>query len=712
MDKETIDKSSMDKDEKFLATALERFKQCVEQTEDLRQDWLDDVKFANGEQWDDAILKERSNDKRPALTINKLPATYNQVVNEFRQNRPSIKVRPVDSLSDPDKADVINGLYRRIQNQGDYKTAVDEAFYYSVIGGFGFVRVKTDFVNAKSMDQDIFLERIQNPCMVYFPVEECVQPDYSDAMYCFVRTKMTKEAFKAEYPKAELSSWEDTAVGDSAWADDKFVYVAEYFWVELEPATLVLFDDGTTETTQEGGLEGQILPDGRQIVKVRMTELRSIHRAVISHGDILEPDTVFAGQWLPIVPMLGQEVNIDGEKRYISLTRFAKDPQKMFNYWMSAFTEQVGLAPKAPWMVVEGQIAGYENQYRLSNTKNIPFLTYKPITVAGVPVGAPQRNQPPEVGSAIIQGIQFASDNLKAVTGIYDASLGNQGNETSGRAINARLRQSNTGNFHYSDNAAKSLRHIGRIIKDMLPVIYDSPDRIVRIVGEDMTDKVIKLNEQAEDGIKNNMTVGEYDVVVDVGASYETKRAEMVDTMSQLTATNPAFGQFAPDLLAQNIDAPIRDELTKRMKAVVKMQFPQLIEDDDKEGQEITPEQMQQMQQQYEQQMQEMQAQIQQLDQIIEKMSTEIETKQNESQLKLAVEQMHADLQKQLKQMDMQMAIMKENHESDRHAIDTGVALHTSHNTPMEVAPQTSLSQPSGTMDLEPSSMNVGETYE
>ena len=720
MDTETVDKSSLSDKDKFIAKALARFKVCSEQTSKLRYEWLDDVKFANGEQWEKAVLDERTTDKRPALTINRLPATFNQIVNDFRQNRPSIKVRPVDSLSDPDKADVINGLYRRIQNQGDYKTAVDDAFYYAVIGGFGYLRVKTDYVNDKSFDQDIYMERIQNPCMVYFPVEECVQPDYSDAPYCFVRTKMTKEDFKREYPDTELASWDTTAVGDSNWADDEFVYVAEYFWVEYDKASLVLWSDGTTETTKDSVAEGQVHESGKQAVKVRDTELRSIHRAVISHADILEKDTVFPGKWIPIVPIIGQEVNIDGTKQYISLTRFAKDPQKMFNYWMSAFTEQVGLAPKAPWLVAEGQIAGYERDYKLSNVKNIPYLTYKPITVGGVQVGAPQRNHPPEVGNAIIQGIQFAADNLKAVTGIFDASLGNQSNETSGRAINARLHQASTGNFHYSDNAAKSLKHVGTIIKDLIPIIYDSPNRVVRIVGEDMTDKVVELNKNdPENGLLYDMSVGEYDVIVDVGASYETKRAEMVDTMTQLTSTNPAFGQFAPDLLAQNLDSPIRDELSKRMKAAVKMQFPALVQDDQKgqpNSQGVPPEQVQQMQQQYEQQMQQYEQQIQQLDTVIQKLSAEVETKDKDNQAKLDIENLKAQTQLILKKMELEKVAIQESHASDRHAIDTGIALHEMHNQPtVVVAPQTAQPQPSGTTGAEPfnsAANNVGETYE
>lgn len=646
----------------FLNLAMKRFDLCCDQMIYIREDFLDDIKFLNGEQWEEVLKRERAEEKRPALTINRLPASHNQVVNDFRQNRPAIKARAVDDYDDPDKADVINGILKRIQNNGDSKTAIDSAFYYSTGGGFGFIRVKTDYLNNESFDQEIFIERIENPCTVYFPIDLCTQPDYSDAPYCFVRLRLSKEDFKAQYPNADMSCFEKSGVGDSSWVDEEFIHIAEYFWVEEKTTYLTLLSDDSKVMLKEKPIVGQLVDgfDDLLVAKIRETTKREIHRALITENDILEPDAIFAGNWIPIVPMLAQEINVDGVKRYISLTRFAKDPQKMFNYWNSAFTEQIALAPKSPWLIAEGQVEGYENIWKSANIKNYGYLPYHPLSHGGQQVAPPQRIEPPTVGSAIITGIQYAADNLKATTGIFDASLGAQGNETSGRAINARQRQGSVTNYHFTDNASRCLKHLGRIIKDLIPIIYDRPDRVVRILGEDMKDKVVAINRSSpdSDGRLYDVTVGDYDIIIDTGASYETKRLETSETLIQLTQNNPIFANIAPDILVQNLDFAGRDNLQKRLKRYLKMQMPSLLEGEETpEEAEKTAQQQAQMQQALEQaqaqlqqateQIQNDQAQMQQMNQAIAKLEQTINTlqmqlknKDNELSIKLEIERM------------------------------------------------------------------------
>ena len=241
--------------EEFLSEATARFRRCDMQMKRLREDWLSNVKFALGEdQWTQADKTERSTNRRPMLTINLHPAAYNQVINDFRQNRPSFKVRPVDSVDDPDKADIVNGIMRRTQTLGDYKTAVDEAFFYSVIGGFGFVRIKTDYCDDESHDQDIFVDRVKNPCSVYFPVMDCEAFDWSDAEYCFATTDVTREAFERLYPNRDFVDFGENGVGDPADSEGDgtdSVKILEYFWVEQDKVNSYLLDDGQILKTKE-----------------------------------------------------------------------------------------------------------------------------------------------------------------------------------------------------------------------------------------------------------------------------------------------------------------------------------------------------------------------------------------------------------------------------------------------------------------------------
>src|SRR5215510_11915059 len=83
-------------DEAFLRLALERFKLCADAENAVRLEFLNDLEFYNGDQWDPEIRSRRKLDNRPCLVINRLPQFVHQVTNEIRQNSPAPKVSPVD----------------------------------------------------------------------------------------------------------------------------------------------------------------------------------------------------------------------------------------------------------------------------------------------------------------------------------------------------------------------------------------------------------------------------------------------------------------------------------------------------------------------------------------------------------------------------------------------------------------------------------------
>lgn len=649
------------KTKEFLATAKERFDSCRDSMADIVDDFNDDIKFLSGKQWSDEMLRERRADRRPAIIVNKLEKAHGQVVNDFKQNRPSIKARPIDNNTDPDTADVINGLLRRIQSSGQYKEALDCAFYYAVAGGIGFLRVTTDYTSDDSFDQDIYVTKIDDPCNVFFPIDLCSHSDYSDAPYCFVRSIMTKKQLSETYPD----------IYDETDNSDDTVDVLEYFCVDTTPAWLILLSDGTTHTVKSKPQEGDIVPNTELIVdKVRKTIIREVKRSVITESEILEPETEWPGKYLPIVPITGQEIIVEGEKKYISLIRSAKDPQSMLNFWSSAFTEQIALAPKAPFLATPGQLEGFEREWSQANTKSFSVLHYNPKDVNGTLVPMPSRVSPPEVGSAIITGIQFASDNIKSSTGIYDASLGAGGNETSGRAINARQRQGSTANYHFSDNATRCLHQVGKIIVDLIPIIYDTPDRVIRIIGDDESDKVIVLNRSNPDkeGHLFDVSVGEYDITIDISPSYETKRIETSETLQALAQSNPIYHQISPDLMVATLDFPGRDELQARLKKYLSMTQPGLVEpdkteeSDPKQQMQMLMQQMQQLAQQSEQMQQQIQQDqqvIQQMDQVIQKQASEIEDKEREANLKITLKDMDSKVKLQIKEMDAELQLMK-----------------------------------------------------
>jgi hypothetical protein len=164
-------------------------------------------------------------------------------------------------------------------------------------------------------------------------------------------------------------------------------------------------------------------------------------------------------------------------------------------------------------------------------------------------------------------------------------------NERSGKAILARQKEGDTGTYHYVDNLGRAVRYVGRIIIDLIPKIYDT-QRIARIIGEDGKVEHAKINPEQQEPVRKivdqagiviekiyNPTVGKYDVMVETGPGYASKRQEALDAMSQLLQGNPELWAVAGDLFVKNMDWPGAQEMAKRFAKTID---PKLLESDDK----------------------------------------------------------------------------------------------------------------------------------
>lgn len=618
-------KDGLKGDEKLLQQARERFKLASDAEESIRREALEDLRFRAGEQWPENIKIDRQNTGRPCLTINRIPQFLRQVTNEIRQNRPSIQVNPVDDQADPETAEILQGIMRHIEVSSDADVAYDTAAEHAATFGFGYLRVITDYVDERSFDQEIRIERIRNPFSIYFD-PECQKPDYSDARWAFVVQDVDREEYRALYPDSELSGLADmTTVGDQApgWINGKSVRIAEYWHIDHEEQELALLPDGSV-------MPADMVPEGVPVLRTRTVQVPKVYWCKVNGLEVLEKQE-WPGRWIPIVPVLGDEVIVNGERQLYGLVRFARDPQRMYNYWATAETEMIALAPKAPFIGAAGQFEGFERQWQSANVRNLPYLEYKPVSHAGVPMGPPQRQvyEPPI--QAISHARMQANDDLKATTGIYDASLGARSNEQSGRAILARQREGDVANFHYADNLARSIKHLGKILLDLIPRIYDAP-RVMRIIGAEEVERVVQINAPTRDkGVERiyDLSIGEYDVTVSVGPSFSTKRQEAVDSMLQLSQAYPPLMQVAGDLLVKNMDWPGASEIAERLK---KLLPPNLQEE--QEEQQVPPAVQAQMSQ--------MAQQNEQLSQALNQATDDLRTKRLEIESRERIEAMKA----------------------------------------------------------------------
>ena len=647
------DPAGPDDSRDVLATMRYRFTMAMSALSESREDELDDLRFMAGSpdnqwQWPADVLATRGSvqgqtiNARPCLTINKLPQHVHQVTNEQRQNRPSGKVIPADDKADIEVASIYEGMVRHIEYMSDADVAYDTACENQVTYGEGYVRVLTEYCHDDSFDQDLRIGRIRNAFSVY--MDPMIQdPCGADAEWCFITQDLPKEEYEREYPDAApLSSMISQGVGDSSisqWINENTIRIAEYFYYKHVPTKLNLYPGNVSY--YEGSREDKEMKKmGLKPIKFRTVDVKKVIWMKTNGYEVLQ-ESEWAGKWIPVVRVVGNEFEVDGRIYVSGLVRNAKDAQRMYNYWVSQEAEMLALAPKAPFIGYGGQFEGYEQNWKTANTTNWPYLEVNPDVTDGMGniLPLPQRAQPPMASSGLLQAKAGASDDIKSTTGQYDSSLGATSNERSGKAILAREKQGDTGTYHYIDNLSRAVRHITRQLVDMIPKIYDT-ERIARIVGLDGEVGMVKVNPMQQEPVKKivdeqgivmekiyNPSVGTYDVCVTTGPSYMTKRQESLDAMSQLLQGNPQLWAVAGDLFIKNMDWPGAQEMSKRFAKTID---PKLLSEDDK-----SPEL-----QAAEQQIQAMGAEMEQMHTMLQNVSKsmemqEIERKDFEAQIKM-----------------------------------------------------------------------------
>lgn len=577
-------------DDEILEDARKFLAARIESESEQRQMALDDLRFLVSEQWPEDVANARRADNRPCLTINKLPVYLHQVTNDQRQNRSSIKVHAVDDEADVEIAEIEQGLVKHIEYDSNADVACDTAVNSAASIGFGYWRLVTEYTAADSFDQDIKFKRIRNPFSVYLGPH--TEPDASDIMKAMITEELEKSEFKRQYPKADCDESIDRGIGDGLreWLSKDKVRIAEFYRIEITPEKLYRLADGTNV------LEGD-LPEGAQLQPgkdgqpmIRMSERRKVCWYKITGVEVLERSEIKCN-WIPVFPVYGDEFDVDGKIYRSGLIRNAKGPSQMYNVWMTAATEEIGLRPKIPYIGAVGQF-DTDPKWKNANVRSYPFMEYDPVNVDGNLAPPPQRQPMADVPAGVLAMAMHASDDIKATTGIFNASLGQNGNETSGRAILARQKEGDVGSYHYQDNLNRSKRHCARCILWMIPYYYDT-ERVVRIMGEDENVKHVAINQQvppeqqqpdpktgAIKTVLNNLTVGKYDVVVNTGPSYTTQRQEQADAMIQLGQSWPQLMQAAGDLMVKSFDWHNADKIAERIKRTIP---PQIVGPDDEQ---------------------------------------------------------------------------------------------------------------------------------
>ncbi len=575
-----------------LKEDLEAFKLVNDAEKEQRKTMLDVLEFVKlGKQWPQEVMDKRSKEGRPCLTINRLPAFGKQVTNDARQNRPSIKCHPIGDKADRETAEILNGLIRNIEYTSNADVAYDTGLDFAVNCGIGYWTVNIDYACEDSFDKDLRIERVSNPFSIYGDPASTAA-DSSDWNTAFITDRISEREFKKRYPGASVANFQADDSRDADWYEEDMIRIAERWSREKVGVKLLKLSDGSLMMEPEYLKLRDILEVRR--VKVegdRQTEMYKVTQRIITGAEVLETND-WPGKYIPIIPCYGDEVNIEGKRTFQSLFHFAMDPQRNYNYWRTATTELVALAPKTPFIGPSGAFDTDAEKWQTANVDSHPYIQFDGPQMpqrqgfAGPPAGA-------------LQEALNASDDLKNIMGLHDASLGAQSNETSGRAIMARQREGDVATFNFIDNQSRAIRHTGRILVDLIPKIYDVP-RIVRVIKEDGTNYSVPVNQPVmpkppEDGQQNapqgqpqfqpipehlqqeldgvskifDLAAGKYDVTCESGPSFTSRREEASQQMMEFIRVFPQAAPFVGDLLAKNLDWPGSDEIAKRLQAML-----------------------------------------------------------------------------------------------------------------------------------------------
>jgi Phage P22-like portal protein len=610
----------MPEKEDFLATARKRFAASAEDEKELRRKFVEDLKFASpdgDDQWDPQLKLQREQAGRPAMSFPRCHTFVAQVSNEARQNKPQIKFAPrLDA--DKDTAEVYEGLARYIQYASEAEIAYETAIEYSAGGSFGYYRFLTDYCDEDSDDLELKVVPVLDPLTVYGVLVPALFG--RKPRHAFVVEEIPKEEYKQLYPDSDMASltWEEAGEREG-WVGSDSVRIAEYWYCE--------------DTKEKGKRKPKC------VVKFCKTNGMEV---------LADSETDWPGSCIPIIPVLGKQMIIEGKPRLSSVVRPQKAAQQLINYSKSRIAETLSTAPISPFMVAEGQISGYEKEWSTLNTSMRPYLTYKVVDNQGRPIPPPTRQtfEPPiqALSSFVAQEV----DDMKATAGIFDASLGQNGNETSGQAIARRQEQADLTTMHFMDNLVRSFRKGGDIIAELIPLIYDTA-REIQILGIDEQPKIVKINQAHQDEAGKtrhyDMTKGKYALTVTSGKAFDSKRSETFDTMQQVLQTQPNLMNVIGDIFFKNSDLAGSDQLAERFQ---KMLPPQLQAD---ENNPLPPE-AQAAVAHAQQQVQLMQTELQKLMQEKQGKVTEAQGKMQQIQL-----QHQADMQLEQQKMQTQITV-------------------------------------------------------
>lgn len=593
------------KDDEILDEARTRFKRAYDFESDFRPQYIEDVKFAAGDsdnhwQWPSEVYNARVSDtsKRPTLTVNIVQGNVFQITNDFRQNMPSVAIKPTGDESTFESAQIYESLMRNVEYTSNARSIYMDAYQSSVEGGIGYCRCVTRFDDEDSWDQSFFIDPVRSHLGVLLDCD-IKQKDGSDALWGFIWDQLPKKEFERQYPKVELTTQTSPLDIADDWIGEDSVRIAEYYRILQEEDQLIHFQEENGQPTQFKMSE--MPPEMKRALKAAEDRGAEIRRRKIWNRKLqwfkIAGNQIVArveklpgsGKYIPIIRFLGRERMIEGRLDRKGIVRPLKDAQRLLNYYASTDAEFNALQPKSPYIGYAESFEGNEVPWNKLNTGNPAWLPVNAGDNPENPLPMPQRIAGPTDAPAYSNGMMRAIQHMGLISGINDAKQGNQSNERSGLAIQARARGAENANYDFAENAAQAVQYIGRIFIDWAPDVYDT-ERTIKAMGRDgqQTDITIKpelqqaMQKELIDKVERvlmNPSVGKYEVQSNVGPSFATQREQAWEASVGVITKAPELMAKMGDLAFRTADFPLADKIAERLQRDIEHNAPWLLED-------------------------------------------------------------------------------------------------------------------------------------
>jgi hypothetical protein len=582
------------------------------------EQWPEAIKLARG--GNAAIQGQPPQPERPCLTVDRLSQPVRAVSNTIKNADFGFDVLPNGTGADVETGQILKGYLRRVQNQSRGESPIEWAADGAVEGGIGWFEINTRYVHEtwegeaddpEAYDQELVLERVPNTLAVYDD-PHAVKPTRSDALFRFFVEDRDRDAVLSEFPdidERDLDSF--CATGEMRdWASKDTIRVAKYWCVDFETREI------------------KTVIDGRELK--RTIRAPKVNGYLITATKVLKK-FAWVGSRIPSVPVLGEELNVDGKSVLRGIIAMGMDAQRMVNFTYSAAVEIFALQPKKAPRVAAASIVNYKQVWDTRNIYNWSYHPYDAWDKDGRALPPPVDDDSEAPIAAAVALMRTSEEAIKASTSTGDASLGNTNpNERSGKALEALQSQSDLANSNYPDNVRRAMIYAGELMVEVIPKIT-RPGQILHIMGMDDKPEQVMIGrpyQVAPDGtpqpapehvtpemarMKDNLYkfydpgAGKYAVTVTVGKATATRQQEGAKALGDLIPHLPPemAAVVMPDYVKQ-LSFPGAQGIAERLESTL----PPNLQPKPVDGQPAIPPQAQM-------QIEQLSAQVQQAQQAI-----------------------------------------------------------------------------------------------